>query len=63
MNPNLRDALEILVFVVVVSLICIAIPVQAHDTEGAGRSGIDHALLRCGAAACCDDNGFALISC
>ena len=63
MNPNLRDALEILAFVVVVSLICIAIPVQAHGTEGGRRSGIDVSLLSCGAAACCDDNGFALISC
>lgn len=47
MNPRLRNALELIAFIVVVTLICIAIPIptQAHGIDCSGRSGID--LARC----------------
>ena len=38
MNPRLRDALEVIAFIVVVSLIWIAIPVDGSSVECSGRS-------------------------
>lgn len=45
MPKTLRDVFEIALFVVVVSLIWVAIPVQAHGIDCAAKTGID--LLRC----------------
>jgi hypothetical protein len=43
MNPHLRNALEVIAFIVVVALIWIAVPVQAHSVDCAGRGDIDQA--------------------
>ena len=45
MPRRLRTLLEVLTFIVVVSLIWIAVPVQAHGVDCSGKGGID--LARC----------------